>query len=154
MSWPFLIFVREEFQDMVNETVDEAEAISTKVYFAKKKVLNAYNSRYLRGGIPRSQEVFFDAFDLSFKERFQALFRALSSLLPGLSRQERGERASAPQAKAERSEAPLKPIGVESEEKAIKSGERLNTVPAGEKKPLREILVYERDDFEQEELPF
>ncbi len=78
MSWPFLIFRRTEFQDMTGETVDDTKPLSRKWYFADKQVLNAYNSKYLRGGIPRSQQVYAEAFDLTFKERTFALFYALA----------------------------------------------------------------------------
>jgi len=79
MSWPFLIFKRTEYQDMKENDVDEeAEPISEKTYFASSKVLNAYNSKYMRGGVQKSQEVKFEAFDLSFLERFALLL----SLLP------------------------------------------------------------------------
>lgn len=84
LSWPFLIFRRSEYQDMVNETVDEdSEPISKKTYFARKQILEAYNSQYLRGGIPRSQEVFFEAFDLSLKDRLKGLWKAFLSRSSG-----------------------------------------------------------------------
>jgi len=80
ISWPILIFRRSEFQEMTGtgETVDdEIKPLSTKWYFANKKVLNAYNTKYLRGGIPRSQNVNYEAYDLSYKERWIAFIRSL-----------------------------------------------------------------------------
>lgn len=75
LHWPFLIFRRTEFQEMKDNDVDEAsEPISQKTYFANKKVLNAYNSLYLRGGIERSQQVFIQAWDYSFLARLILLF--------------------------------------------------------------------------------
>jgi hypothetical protein len=103
MSWPFLIFRRTEFQDMVGETVDDTKPISKKWYFASKRILQSYNTKYLRGGIPRSQNVYVDAFDLTFEERFRALvFAALRAMgfglfFPSLKRQ---KEEPAPQARA------------------------------------------------------
>jgi len=48
--------------------------IRSRTYFANKKVLNAYDTKYLRAGIPRSQEVYFKAYDLTFFDRLFALF--------------------------------------------------------------------------------
>jgi len=79
------VFTRLEFQEMAGETVDETkEPISKKTYFPRAEIFNAYNTNYLAQGIPKSQEVFFEAFDLGFKERsavlsenFLKLFHAL-----------------------------------------------------------------------------
>jgi len=63
-------FARYEFQEMTGETVDEnKEPISVKTYWGSKKVFGAYNTDYLAEGIPKSQSVFFEAYDLNFKER-------------------------------------------------------------------------------------
>ena len=73
-SWPWVRFARIEYQDMVGETVDEdAEPISYKTYWAKTSVFNAYNTAYLADGIPKSQNVFFDAYDVNFKGRLRLL---------------------------------------------------------------------------------
>jgi len=73
-SWPWLRLARYEFQDMAGETVDEtAEPITTKVYWGKKRVFNAYNTSYLAQGIKKSQEVYFDAYKLEFKDRLEVL---------------------------------------------------------------------------------
>jgi len=73
-SWPFLIFRRTEFTEMKDNDVDEtAEPASFKTYFASKRVMDAYNSKYLRGGIEKSQEVNFEAFDLNFWSRTKLL---------------------------------------------------------------------------------
>lgn len=128
MSWPFLAFRRSEYQDMVSagETVDdEAKPISTKWYFASKTVLNAYNTKYLRGGIPRSQEVHFEAFDFSYKERVVAFFdtftiiKVIHRWLARLKPASRGI--------FRRPEKPL--LGVQKESATLNSGERLDTVP-------------------------
>lgn len=90
LTYPFLVFKRTEFQDMKENDVDEeAEPISTKTYIANKRVLEAYNSKYMRSGVPKSQDVNFDAFDLNFWERTKLL---LSFLRPrGRLKPARGE---------------------------------------------------------------
>lgn len=70
ISWPWPRFIRFEYQDMTGETVDETvDPISKKVYWAKRKIFEAYNTNYLADGIPKSQNVFFEAYDLNFKEK-------------------------------------------------------------------------------------
>jgi len=113
LQWPLLVFKRTEFQDMKENDVDEeAEPISTKTYIANKKVLNAYNSKYMRGGIEKSQEVYFEAFDFSFIGRMKLLlsFARFPSLRKGTRK---------------------KSLGVKSSSATIKKGERLNTIPLG-----------------------
>jgi len=76
-AFPFLPprFAVYEFQDMTGETVDEeSEPVSVRRYWGKSRVFNAYNTDYLAEGIPKSQKVFFDAYDLTFTERFVALW--------------------------------------------------------------------------------
>jgi hypothetical protein len=69
-SWPWVRFARYEFQEMTGETVNEqAEPISVKKYWGSNKVFSAYNTDYLAEGIPKSQKVFFDAYDLDFKDK-------------------------------------------------------------------------------------
>lgn len=74
-TWPWVRFARYEFQEMSGETVDETvDPISIKKYWASSRVFRAYNTDYLAQGIPKSQEVFFEAFDLSLVEKFRALY--------------------------------------------------------------------------------
>lgn len=78
LTWPFLVFRQWEFQDMVGETVDEMNPVGKpRVFFAKKRIFEAYNSKYLRGGVQRSQELYVRAYELSVFERVRALFRAI-----------------------------------------------------------------------------
>jgi len=73
MSFPWIRFARYEFQDMSGETVDEtADPVSVKTYWGNPKVFGAYNTDYLADGIPRSQAVFFEAFDLSWRDKIKA----------------------------------------------------------------------------------
>ena len=84
-SWPWVRFARYEFQEMAGETVDETkDPISLKTYWASSRVFKAYNTSYLADGIPKSQKVFFEAFDVDFKGRAKLLglnFLALFSFL-------------------------------------------------------------------------
>ena len=85
-SWPWVRFAKYEFQEMTGETVDEtADPISVKRYFAKNRVFNAYNTSYLAQGIPKSQNVFFSAYDLTFKERNIAMWYILKKVIHRLS---------------------------------------------------------------------
>jgi len=82
LQWPLLILKVEEFQDMAGETVDEtAKPVHTVWKIVSKKILNAYNTKYLRGGVPRSQQVYYEAYDLNFRERFALVWRNLFSFL-------------------------------------------------------------------------
>jgi len=79
LEWPFLIFKRTEYQDMKDNDVDESsDPISEKSYFASKKVMEAYDTKYLRAGIPKSQEVYFEAFRYSLRGRLKLLFSFLT----------------------------------------------------------------------------
>jgi len=78
MEWPFLIFRQFEYQDMVMETVDESRPVGRpRVFVAKKRIFNAYNTKYLRDGVPRSQELFIRAWSLSYKEKVIGFFNLL-----------------------------------------------------------------------------
>jgi len=80
-SWPWVRFARYEFQEMSGETVDEnAEPISVKRYWASSRVFRAYNTDYLADGIPKSQEVFFTAFDLTLKDKIVGIWRLINRL--------------------------------------------------------------------------
>lgn len=75
-DWGFIrLFARYEFQEMASETVDETkDPESVKKYWGNKRVYNAYNSSYLANGIPKSQNVFFQAYELNSRERWYALY--------------------------------------------------------------------------------
>ena len=77
-TWPWVQFIRTEFQEMKGETVDEeSEPISIKKYYADSRVFKAYNTDYLSAGIERSQSVFFDAYYVTFFEKIQLLFLSM-----------------------------------------------------------------------------
>jgi len=82
-SWPWLRFMRLEYQEMTGETVDEeSDPESKKTYWGNPRVFRAYNTDYLSEGIAKSQSVEFEAFDLTFKEKLKALYQIFSGMLP------------------------------------------------------------------------
>lgn len=132
----------EEFQDMRNNDVDEdAEPVSIRTYYMNGKYWKLFNTHYLRAGRPKSQEVYFDAYDLTFKERAELLpvllFERMSALLGKPFKRLSQEGAFAPEKQS---------LGVESTGTTIKKGERLNTVPLGGNDSTAES--------DQESLPF
>jgi len=72
-----ILFRRREYQDMTQETVDETESVSTKLYFAKQFIFNLYNSKYLRGDLKESQTVNYEAYKLTYIEKIASLLRVL-----------------------------------------------------------------------------
>jgi len=81
-SWPWVQFIRTEYQAMKNETVDEeSEPVSVKKYYASQKVFSAYNTNYLSQGIPKSQNVFFEAYEVTFLEKLRFLFSSIVNIL-------------------------------------------------------------------------
>jgi len=139
MQWPFLVFRRSEYQEMTGtgETVDdEAKPISSKWYFANKKVLNAYNTKYLRGGIPKSQEVYFEAYDFSYRDRVIAFLDAFppTKVIPigvGALKRAYGRIFK-------------KSLGVKSKRATINRGERLNTIAPGTEQRLTALLAFKK----------
>jgi Zonular occludens toxin (Zot). len=80
--WPFKVYFkvyRTEEMDQVNFPIWEDlmtgwQAEVWQSHFASDLVYKSYNSWYLRAGIPRSQEVSFEAYDLSVWEKIKAFF--------------------------------------------------------------------------------
>lgn len=79
--WPFKNFFkvyRTEEMDNQNYPIweDVQNDWKAEVFykgFAKNSIYNLYNSWYLRAGIPKSQEVKFNAYDLSWIERLKSV---------------------------------------------------------------------------------
>jgi hypothetical protein len=84
--WPFRPFFRvyrtEEMDDQNLPVWEEHIPYSNgkvwrapiyKQYFARKKIYDLYNSWYLREGIEKSQEVNFEAYELSFFDKVKTL---------------------------------------------------------------------------------
>jgi len=82
----FIIFRRTEFQDMTGETVDENEPISQDFYFGRKSIMNAYDSKYLRGNTPTSQSLHIEAHSLNYRARVDSLGRWFGRLVPSWAR--------------------------------------------------------------------
>jgi len=80
---PFLLFRRTEFQDMTEETVDETQPLSVKLYIGKKSVFKAYDSKYLRGDTPDSQKLNATVYKVNY---FQKIYLLLRLLIKPLSR--------------------------------------------------------------------
>ncbi len=78
MTWPFVIFKRTEFQDMIGETVDEDEELMTgkKSYFGRQRIFEAYDTKYLRGNMKQSQKVSVKGYEYTYGEKIR-LFLAV-----------------------------------------------------------------------------
>jgi len=120
---PLIIFKRTEFQDLSGETVDETQPLGTKYYRAKARVMEAYDTKYLRGTLPPSQRVLFEAYDLSFSEKLSRLTFLLRNAI-----RLKPDGVSGGQNPTAREDFATS-LGVESDSATIKNGERLNTVP-------------------------
>lgn len=80
--WPFKTYFkvyRTEDMDSNNFPIWEDlqadwQAELWQSHFANSEVYDAYNSWYLRAGIPKSQDISFEAYDLSFSEKIKAIF--------------------------------------------------------------------------------
>lgn len=80
--WPFATYFkvyRTEEMDITNFPIwedfsTEWTAELWRSHFASKEVYNAYNSWYLRAGVPKSQEIYFEAYDLTTVEKLLAFF--------------------------------------------------------------------------------
>jgi hypothetical protein len=80
--WPFRVYFkvyRTEEMDQQNfpiweDLMTEWEAPLWQSHFASSEVYNAYNSWYLRSGIPNSQQLYFEAYDLSLWDKIRAFF--------------------------------------------------------------------------------
>jgi len=83
LFWSVLIV--EEFQGMKGNDVDEdAEPDSVKRYWNNRAAWRAFNTHYLRAGRPKSQDVHFYAYDLSWRDRVVAMSRNVAQKLPFL----------------------------------------------------------------------
>jgi len=78
LTWPFLFFKVLATEDIDAQNMplfDNAETVDR--YFGSQTIFKAYNSKYLRGGIPKSQDVYFEAYDFSFFGRLKLLLSLL-----------------------------------------------------------------------------
>ena len=132
-SWPFIRFQVTEFQHMISGDVDETKPEHVERHFASKKVFSAFDTHFLRGDLPSSQVLEYEAWEYSFMERLSLLF----SLFP-LMRKERKERALKKRSKV---------VGGQIVATTIKNSKRLNTVAVGGK-------VSVSSNIKTETLPF
>lgn len=74
----FFFFLRlqvEEFQSMKgNDVDDDSPPVSTRIFWSNTRYWNLFNTHVLRGGRPRSQDLFFDVYYLNFTERLYLAF--------------------------------------------------------------------------------
>lgn len=79
--WPFVPYFkvyRTEEMDQSNfpiwESEDGFKAELWRSHFGKKEVYDSYNSWYLRAGIPKSQTIEFQAYELNFIDKIKAIY--------------------------------------------------------------------------------
>jgi len=85
-KWYFKVYQTEEMDDQ-NYPIWEERMPNGKLWraalvrkeFARDEVYDTYNSWYLRQGKPKSQEVRFEAYDLTFSEKLEALMTLMFS---------------------------------------------------------------------------
>lgn len=77
ISWPFVLFRRQEFDLASDDSVNENEPLSTKFYIGKPVIFHAYNTKYLRYGAKASQENFYDVERLGYFKRWGLLTREI-----------------------------------------------------------------------------
>jgi len=64
-----------EFQDMVGQDVDETEPVSIQKFWTSNNYWRMFNTHYLRAGKPRSQEIYFKAYDYTTREKLRLLYK-------------------------------------------------------------------------------
>jgi len=80
LSWPFLVFQRTAFEDMKNDLPDEeVPSGKPKVYFASRRVLEAYSTHAMRDKDAIERISAMEVYDSTFIERLGLL---LSFLVP------------------------------------------------------------------------
>ncbi len=80
--WPFKTYFkvyRTEEMDQANfpiweDLMNDWHAEVWQSHFASQEVYNSFNSWYLRAGIPKSQEISFEAYELTTWEKIKAFF--------------------------------------------------------------------------------
>jgi hypothetical protein len=66
-----ILFSRIEFQELERENVDETKPEAVHLRLIPFRILNLYDSKYMRKGLPDSQKVYFEAYDLSYSDRLR-----------------------------------------------------------------------------------
>jgi len=75
LSWPFLVFNRIEYQEMKDESVDLEKPYRTRFYFAGKKRLSGFDSKYMRGGIANSEPSKYYKFKYGYLDIWKEFFQ-------------------------------------------------------------------------------
>lgn len=78
LNWPFLFFkvlATEDIDASNMPLFNNAKVVDR--YFGDQTIFRAYNSKYLRGGIPKSQDVYFEAYDFDILGRLKLFFSVL-----------------------------------------------------------------------------
>jgi len=70
ISWPFVVFRRQEFDLASDDSVDENNPISTKLYLGKPYIFNAFNTKYLRYGAKASQDNAYEIETIPYLKRW------------------------------------------------------------------------------------
>jgi len=88
-----VLFKISEFQDLTgDETVDETKEYSSNIYFGKKKIFEMYNTKYLRGDMPVSQENKSEVYFLGWKERLSLTFSLFWGSLKSIFKKRKNEK--------------------------------------------------------------
>lgn len=85
MEWPWVFFKIYRTEEMDNSNFPVWQILNSqgdpvwkaetwKSHFARRAIYDAYNSWYLRGGIERSQSVYFLAYDLKIWDKIRAFW--------------------------------------------------------------------------------
>lgn len=77
MSWPWVLLRVTEYQELKDDMPDKEFPAHRINYFANNKYFSVFNTHELRGGVPKSQKVHAEAYDLTFGQRITALFVSL-----------------------------------------------------------------------------
>jgi len=73
----FAFFIKTEYQEMIDETVNEEVASSIRFYFGRRAIFKAYDSKYLRSGAERLFPSKLQRFRVSYFTRWALLFRKI-----------------------------------------------------------------------------
>jgi len=73
LSWPFVVFRRQEFDLDSDDSVNESEVLSTKLYVGKQSIFNAYNTKYLRYGAKPSQSIDYEQYSIPYFQKVKIL---------------------------------------------------------------------------------
>jgi len=101
LSWPWLVFQRTAFEDMKDDVPDEESTpTSVKVYFANKRVLQAYNTHAMREKDAIEKVPQFETWELSAWDKVVLLFSLMF----------KGKQGAGAPAPAFKEKKPYKPI--------------------------------------------